>query len=80
LVRKINKKGCNLRLQEMMKIMLEERGGSLCAMDDRYCIDNGCMIAYTGLLQYNKGYETKLNESIITQRFRTDQVFISWRD
>lgn len=42
--------GCNLRLQTMMRIMLEERGGSLCAMDDSYCIDNGAMIAYTGQL------------------------------
>lgn len=40
--------GCNRRLQEMMGIMLEERGGSLCAMDERYCIDNGAMIAYAG--------------------------------
>lgn len=22
-------------------------------MDERYCIDNGAMIAYTGLLEYN---------------------------
>ena len=36
----------------MMKIMVEERGGSVCAMDDRYCIDNGAMIAYAGLLEY----------------------------
>jgi len=28
--------GCNLRLQEMMGIMAEERGASVCAMDDRY--------------------------------------------
>eukprot|EP00918_Siedleckia_nematoides_P072571 GHVU01158407.1.p2 GENE.GHVU01158407.1~~GHVU01158407.1.p2 ORF type:complete len:272 (+),score=36.78 GHVU01158407.1:3989-4804(+) len=40
--------GCNLRLQEMMSIMTAERGGRVCAMDDRYCIDNGAMIAYTG--------------------------------
>eukprot|EP00826_Nyctotherus_ovalis_P058239 TRINITY_DN7990_c0_g2_i4.p1 TRINITY_DN7990_c0_g2~~TRINITY_DN7990_c0_g2_i4.p1 ORF type:complete len:284 (-),score=54.22 TRINITY_DN7990_c0_g2_i4:231-1082(-) len=39
---------CNLRLQEMMKVMASERGGTVCAMDDRYCIDNGAMIAYTG--------------------------------
>ncbi len=24
-----------------MREMLKERGGSLCVMDDRYCIDNG---------------------------------------
>eukprot|EP01080_Neovahlkampfia_damariscottae_P000513 gene513-8026_t len=72
--------GCNLRLQEMMKQMVDERGGSLCAMDDRYCIDNGCMIAYTGLLQYSKGYSTNLKDSTITQRFRTDQVHVNWRE
>ena len=36
----------------MMGIMAKERGGSVCAMDDRYCIDNGAMIAYAGLLEY----------------------------
>jgi N6-L-threonylcarbamoyladenine synthase len=34
----------------MMAQMLEDREGDLCATDDRYCIDNGAMIAYTGLL------------------------------
>jgi N6-L-threonylcarbamoyladenine synthase len=72
--------GCNLRLQEMMQQMVEDRDGSLCAMDDRYCIDNGCMIAYTGLLQFSQGYTTKLKDSTITQRFRTDQVFVNWRE
>lgn len=42
--------GCNLRLQEMMEIMASERGGKVCSTDDRYCIDNGAMIAYAGLL------------------------------
>ena len=28
--------GCNLRLQEMMSIMAEQRGGKLYAIDDRY--------------------------------------------
>jgi tRNA A37 threonylcarbamoyltransferase TsaD len=39
--------GCN-ELQQMMGKMLQERGGSLCAMDERYCIDNGAMIAAAG--------------------------------
>nr|NVI71560.1 putative tRNA N6-adenosine threonylcarbamoyltransferase [Cucujiformia] len=29
--------GCNLRLQQMMKIMCEERGGKLFATDERFC-------------------------------------------
>lgn len=30
--------GCNKRLQEMMADMVRERGGTLCAMDHRYCV------------------------------------------
>jgi len=44
--------GCNIRLQSMMGMMAEQRGGSVCAMDDRYCVDNGAMIAYAGVLEY----------------------------
>jgi N6-L-threonylcarbamoyladenine synthase len=32
--------------------MCAERGGSVCAMDNRYCIDNGAMIAYAGVLEF----------------------------
>mmetsp|Transcript_13907 Transcript_13907/g.13885 ORF Transcript_13907/g.13885 Transcript_13907/m.13885 type:complete len:303 (+) Transcript_13907:19-927(+) len=28
--------GCNVRLQQMMEVMAQERGASVCAMDDRY--------------------------------------------
>ncbi len=74
--------GCNVRLQQMMGIMASERGGSVCAMDDRYCIDNGAMIAYAGLLEYKyngcKGMDLK--DCTFTQRFRTDEVEVIWRD
>jgi tRNA A37 threonylcarbamoyltransferase TsaD len=30
--------------------MVEERGGQVGKMDERYCIDNGAMIAYAGFL------------------------------
>ena len=48
--------------------MLEERGGTLCATDDRYCIDNGAMIAWTGLLQLKHGQPTPLEDTWCTQR------------
>ncbi|XP_067937784.1 tRNA N6-adenosine threonylcarbamoyltransferase-like [Watersipora subatra] len=72
--------GCNMRLQEMMSIMASERNASLCATDDRYCIDNGAMIAQAGSLMYETGYVTPWMETSITQRFRTDEVLITWRD
>ena len=72
--------GCNVRLQEMMSQMCKERGASVCAMDDRYCIDNGAMIAYAGLLEFQCGRETKFEDTFFTQRFRTDEVDVIWRD
>ncbi|XP_078428163.1 actin-like ATPase superfamily protein [Wolffia australiana] len=72
--------GCNERLQEMMRIMCSERGGRLFATDDRYCVDNGAMIAYTGLLAYQRGITTPLEDTTFTQRFRTDEVEAVWRE
>lgn len=61
--------GCNERLQDMMRTMCSERDGRLFATDDRYCIDNGAMIAYTGLLEFVNGIETPLEDTTFTQRF-----------
>lgn len=72
--------GCNERLQQMMGMMAADRGGSVFATDERFCIDNGIMIAHAGLLQHSMGFRTKLEESSCTQRFRTDEVLINWRD
>lgn len=71
--------GCNMRLQEMMQQMLEARGGQLCAMDDRFCVDNGAMIAWAGLEAYRVGERTELKDSWVTQRHRTDVVHVGWR-
>ncbi|GAA5963260.1 hypothetical protein JCM3765_005778 [Sporobolomyces pararoseus] len=71
--------GCNKRLQEMMGIMAGERGGNIFATDERFCIDNGIMIAHAGLLSWRMGYKTPLAETACTQRFRTDEVLVNWR-
>lgn len=72
--------GCNMRLQGMMQRMAEERRAKLHATDDRYCIDNGAMIAYAGLLSYNSGQTTLFEDTWCTQRFRTDEVDVTWRE
>lgn len=71
--------GCNVRLQEMMAVMAAERGAKLYAIDERYAIDNGAMIAWAGLLLFRKGHVTPLAESTVTQRYRTDEVLVDWR-
>lgn len=74
--------GCNQRLQDMMADMVSDRGGTLCAMDHRYCIDNGAMIAQAGMLGLQYGSTemvVKLQETECRQRYRTDQVEVVWR-
>lgn len=72
--------GCNLRLQEMMGVMCEERGAKLFATDERFCIDNGVMIAHAGAEMFASGAKMKWEECFITQRYRTDEVETTWRD
>uniref|UniRef100_A0A8I6AEB6 N(6)-L-threonylcarbamoyladenine synthase n=1 Tax=Rattus norvegicus TaxID=10116 RepID=A0A8I6AEB6_RAT len=72
--------GCNVRLQEMMATMCQERGAQLFATDERFCIDNGAMIAQAGWEMFQAGHRTPLQDSGITQRYRTDEVEVTWRD
>lgn len=72
--------GSNIRLQEMMGSMAKDRGGSVFATDERFCIDNGIMIAHAGLLAHRVGQQTTIEDSVCTQRFRTDDVWVQWRD
>lgn len=71
--------GSNVRLQDMMGIMARDRRGSVFATDERFCIDNGIMIAHAGLLAYREGERTSMQDSICTQRYRTDEVLVNWR-
>uniref|UniRef100_A0A8C4NC42 N6-L-threonylcarbamoyladenine synthase n=1 Tax=Eptatretus burgeri TaxID=7764 RepID=A0A8C4NC42_EPTBU len=59
----------NLRLQEMMEMMCQERGAMLFATDESFCIDNGAMIAQAGWQMFCSGHRTQLEDSWITQRY-----------
>jgi N6-L-threonylcarbamoyladenine synthase len=76
--------GCNMRLQEMMLIMVEERGGRAFCTDERFCIDNGAMIAWTGAVMHGplgeRGGSVTVEKATCTQRFRTDEVLVNWRE
>ncbi|KAL3070826.1 hypothetical protein niasHT_037802 [Heterodera trifolii] len=65
--------GCNERLQQMMDTMAQERGAKLFATDERFCIDNGAMIAQAGCEMYRAGLRASLDQCTYTQRYRTDQ-------
>lgn len=63
----------------MMTIMAHDRGAAVCAMDYRYCIDNGAMIAQAGIFAYQMNEITQLEDATCTQRYRTDAQEITWR-
>ena len=68
----------NKRLQEMVRIMAEERGAKMFVPPGSLCVDNGAMIAWTGLVMHEAGVRTRLEDSAVRQRFRTDEVDLPW--
>lgn len=50
------------------------------ATDERFCIDNGAMIAHAGAEMFRVGAVTSWKNTFCTQRYRTDEVEVNWRD
>ena len=69
----------NRRLQAMIARMASDRGARMFVPPGDLCIDNGAMIAWTGLLMHRSGIRMGIAETTVDQRFRTDQVAVSWR-
>ena len=66
---------CNIRLQEMAKIMCRERGAKFFVPENQYLVDNAAMIAYLGSKMYKK--KKKYNIDINPSQ-RTDDVEVFW--
>jgi len=69
----------NGRLQEMVARMATDRGARMFVPPGDLCIDNGAMIAWTGLQMHRGGVRMKLAETLVDQRYRTDEVPVTWR-
>ena len=69
----------NRRLQAMIARMASDRGARMFVPPGDLCIDNGAMIAWTGLLMHRSGIRMGIDQTAVDQRFRTDQVAVSWR-
>jgi len=68
---------CNSRLKEMAEIMCKERGAKCFIPQNSLLVDNGAMIAYQGILEYEAGRKEKDVE--IRPYERTDDVKVFWR-
>lgn len=70
---------CNTRLREMCAEMSRQRGAAFNTLEPRLCVDNGVMIAWTGLLAYGAGQRLEPSESYVLPRWRVDKMDIPWR-
>ena len=69
----------NKRLRAMVNTMAEERGARMHVPEPKLCVDNGAMIAWTGLVMHHAGVRMEVSETKVDQRFRTDEVEVLWR-
>ncbi len=70
---------CNKRLQEMSRIMCEERGAMSFCPGNQFLVDNAAMIAWTGYLKHSAGEKGLLKDTGIDPYERTDDVEILYR-
>jgi len=71
--------GANRRLQEMLRIMCEDRGARFFVPEQKFLGDNGAMIAYTGKLMLESGVSLPVDASQINPTFRSDEVEVTWK-
>jgi universal protein Kae1 len=69
----------NRRLREMCETMCSERGALCRTIEPKLCLDNGVMIALTGLLAAGAGERTPLTSSHVRPKWRIDSARVRWR-
>lgn len=70
----------NKRLQEMLRIMCEERGAKFAVVPSEYAGDNGAMIAWLGILMNKSNYNSlNLDEIDILPKWRTEDFEVLWK-
>jgi N6-L-threonylcarbamoyladenine synthase/protein kinase Bud32 len=69
----------NQRLRQMLKLMADEHEAEFFVPPMELCADNGAMIAWTGVLAHKHGVRQDLENTVVNQRWRVDEVDIPWR-
>jgi N6-L-threonylcarbamoyladenine synthase/protein kinase Bud32 len=69
----------NRRLREMLKLMAGEHKAKFFVPPEEFCRDCGAMIAWTGILAHKHGVRQRLEDTVVRQRWRTNEVEIVWR-
>ncbi|MFP3985008.1 MAG: KEOPS complex N(6)-L-threonylcarbamoyladenine synthase Kae1 [Candidatus Bathyarchaeia archaeon] len=72
--------GANERLQTMLRFIAEEHDGRFSVVPKQYALDNGAMIAWTGILAYKEGTTTPVEKSFVRLKWRLEDVNAPWVD
>ena len=67
---------CNTRLKEMASLMCKQRDAKCFIPDNSLLVDNGVMIAYSGLLKYKSN--KKEDKIDFDPNLRTDSIEVTW--
>ncbi len=68
----------NRRLQSMLETIAKEHNARFYAVPKQYALDNGAMIAWTGILAYQHGMSTPIEKSFVRLKWRLDEVYAPW--
>ncbi len=68
----------NKRLQSMLESVAEEHNARFCSVPKQYALDNGAMIAWTGILAYRHNVTIPLGKSFVKLKWRLDEVPAPW--
>ncbi len=68
----------NKRLQEMIRLIAEEHDAKFCVVPSQFAIDNGAMIAWTGVLAFAHSMITPIHRSFVRLRWRLEEVEVPW--
>jgi len=68
----------NKRLKSMLETIAKEHNAKFCVVPKQYALDNGAMIAWTGILAYQHGLSTPIEKSFVRLKWRLDEVYAPW--
>ena len=68
----------NKRLQSMIDAIAKEHEAKFSVVPHEFALDNGAMIAWTGVLAYTNGLVTPIDESFVKLRWRLEKVDVPW--
>ncbi len=70
--------GANRRLQAMLRSIAEDHASRFCVVPKQYALDNGAMIAWTGVLAYECGMTIPVDKSFVRLKWRLDEARAPW--